>query len=203
MATNTCTELIIHPKYRPYHLNATHSNISFGIALRKLANKSSENQTRVTQPSTETTLNPAKLEQMIIKHMVNEVLTQIETTLASSSSFVLEHVNDPPFVPNQIIVTESHTSTIINFEPSSLIPPQLTDLNIPPTLLLDSTILKEACEHIFLDLNKLVKTINNFIHEKDYVSEWTSLRNRVEYMTCELHKLSLEAHDKTLLDLQQ
>jgi len=39
MATNTCTELIIHPEYQPYHLNATHSNILFGIALRKLASK--------------------------------------------------------------------------------------------------------------------------------------------------------------------
>jgi len=56
---------------------------------------------------------------------------------------------------------------------------------------------------IFIDLNKLVKTRNNYIHEKDYVSEWTSLRNRVEYMMCELQMLSLEAHDKALLDLQQ
>ena len=47
-----------------------------------------------------------------------------------------------------------------------------------------------------------MKTRNNFVHEKDYVSEWTSLRNRVEYIMCELQKLSLEAHDKALLDLQ-
>jgi len=224
IATNTYTELIIHPEYQPYHLNATHSNISFGIALRKLANKksstsnlptsddqpsSSENQIlvvqpiSVAQPSTETTLNPAEPEQMIIEHVVNEVPTQIRRTLASSSSFVLEHVNDPPFVPNQTIATESNTSTIINSEPSSSFTPQLTDLTVLPTLLLDSAILKEACEQIFLDLNKLVKTRNHFIHEKDYVSEWISLRNRVEYMMCELHKLSLEAHDKALLDLQQ
>jgi len=78
-----------------------------------------------------------------------------------------------------------------------------TLVTVPPTLLLDSAILKEACEQIFLDLNKLVKTRNNYIHEKDYVSEWTSLSNRVEYMMCELHKLSLKAHDKALLDLQQ
>jgi len=140
---------------------------------------------------------------MITEHVVNEVPTQTGTTLASSSSFVLEHVNGPPFGPNQIIVTESNTSTIINFEPSSSFTPQLTDFTIPPTLLLDSTILKEACEQIFLDLNKLVMTRNNLIHEKDYVTEWTSLRNRVEYMMCELYKLSLEAHDKALFDLQQ
>jgi len=140
---------------------------------------------------------------MIIEHVVNEVPTQIGTTLASSSSFVLEHVNDPPFVPNQTITIVSNTSTIINSKPSSSITPQLTDLTIltKPLLLLDYATLKETCEQIFLDLNKLVKTRNNFIHENDYVSEWTSLRNKVEYMMCELHKLSLEAHDKALLDL--
>ena len=39
MASNTCIDLIIHPVYQPYHLNATHSIISLGIALRNLANK--------------------------------------------------------------------------------------------------------------------------------------------------------------------
>ena len=53
------------------------------------------------------------------------------------------------------------------------------------------------------DLNKLIKTRNNLVHEEDYVSNWTSLRSRVDYMMCKLQKLSLEAHDKALLDLQQ
>jgi len=39
MTSNTGTDLIIHPVYQPYHLNATQSNISLGIALRNLANK--------------------------------------------------------------------------------------------------------------------------------------------------------------------
>jgi len=121
MATNTCIELIIHPEHLPYHLNATHSNISFGIALRNIASKRSsfheqyvsdsnpslsEEQILIAQPISvalpfdETTLNPAEPEHMIIKHIMDEVPTQIGTTLASSSSFVLEHINDPPFVPN-------------------------------------------------------------------------------------------------------
>ena len=41
MAINTCIELVIHSEYQPYHLNATHSNISFGIALRNIARKRS------------------------------------------------------------------------------------------------------------------------------------------------------------------
>jgi len=88
-------------------------------------------------------------------------------------------------------------------EPSSLNCTQLIDITFRPTLLLDSIILKEVCENIFKDLNKLVKTRNNLVHEEDYVSEWTSLRSRVDYMMFGLQKLSLEAHDKALLDLQQ
>jgi len=41
MAPNTCTDLVIHPAYQPAHLNATHSNISFGISIRNLANQKS------------------------------------------------------------------------------------------------------------------------------------------------------------------
>jgi hypothetical protein len=53
MATNTCTDLVIHPVFQPFHLNATHSNISFGIALRNLANKksSSEKSSAFENPS--------------------------------------------------------------------------------------------------------------------------------------------------------
>jgi len=69
---------------------------------------------------------------MIIEHVVDEVPTQIGTTLASSSSFVLEHVNDPPFVPNQTIDIESNSSTIIPSEPSSINSTQLTDITFPP-----------------------------------------------------------------------
>jgi len=39
MDSSTCTDIVIHPEHLPYHLNATHSNISFGIALRNLAKK--------------------------------------------------------------------------------------------------------------------------------------------------------------------
>jgi len=33
IAPTNCLELIIHPKFKPYHLSATHSNISFAIAV--------------------------------------------------------------------------------------------------------------------------------------------------------------------------
>ena len=39
MASSICADIVIHPEHLPYHLNATHSNISFGISLRTLAKR--------------------------------------------------------------------------------------------------------------------------------------------------------------------
>ena len=57
------------------------------------------------------------------------------------------------------------------------------------------------CENIFQDLNNLAKTRTKFVHENDYVDEWTKLRSRVDFVMCELQKISLEAHDQTLQSL--
>ena len=157
MATNTYTELIIHPEYQSYHLNATHSNLSFGITLRKLANKksstpnlpasddqpsSSAQPKSVALPSTEPTLNLAEPEQVIIEHAVDEVPTNNGKTLPSSAPFILEHINDPPFVPNKHVATESTSTTLTTVEPTSMLTlgepsssnsTQLTDITYPFT----------------------------------------------------------------------
>jgi len=55
VALNTRTDLVIHHAYQPSHLNATHSNISFGISLRNLANQklsASENYSFFSEEST-------------------------------------------------------------------------------------------------------------------------------------------------------
>ena len=122
--------------------------------------------------------------------------------LSSSSPFVLESIHDLPYVP----AIEVSTSTIIDLPSSSTqtCPPvQTTNVSFPPTLLLDSTILQKVCENIFKDLNKLVKTRNNLVHENDYVDEWTRLRIRVDNVMCELEKTSLEAHDKAVKSLNE
>ena len=129
-----------------------------------------------------------------ITHVSNvEVENPIQTGLT------LEHVHDPPFEPNQSAALEI-PSTNVPSSSITIIPP-LKNVLPPPTILLDSAILKEVCENIFKDLNKLVKTRSNFVHEKDYVSERTSLRGRVDYVMCELQKLSIEAHNQALIDL--
>jgi len=125
----------------------------------------------------------------------DEQAVQINQPLNSSSPFVLESIHYPPYAaPNQIVDTETISTYIPNS--SNQICPQIITTNVspPPTLLLESVILKEACENIFEDLNKLVKTINNFVHAENYEEKWTTLRERVDIVMCEIQKLSLEAH---------
>jgi len=47
-----------------------------------------------------------------------------------------------------------------------------------------------------------VQSRSNFVHKNNYVDEWTSLRERVDFMMCELQKLSLEAHNQPLNNLK-
>jgi len=158
----------------------------------------------VAPPSLEVTLNPAETSTendfMITtkSNAENVQPTQIGTTLDPSLPFVLEFVHDLPFVAPSQPISETSITDI----PSSSTQPISTNVSPPPTLFLDSTILKEVCENIFKDLNRLVKTRNNLVHENDYVDEWTGLKERVDYVMCELQKLSLEAHNQTMNSLQ-
>ena len=109
----------------------------------------------------------------------------------STSSHNPEQINQT--VVNDIISTD--TPSTCN---QLCLPIQTPTVSSPPTLLLDPIILKEVFENIFKDLNKLVNSRSNLIHNQNYVSAWTSLRERVEDMMCELQKLCLDAHNKAL-----
>jgi len=118
----------------------------------------------------------------------DEHVVQTNLSLNSSSPFVLESVHEQPLVqPNFSSYIPSSSNQIIT-----------THVSPPPTLLLDSVILKEVCDNIFEDLNKLVKSINNFVHLENYEEKWIALRERVDLVMSELQKLSLEAHKESI-----
>jgi len=221
MASNTCVDVIIHPVYQPYHLNATHSNISLGIALRNLAKKNpsshflfasenpssfSEQPTLVVQPLSVAPLSKATFVSQ--PHNVNSTepehthqwfrLGFLNQSLGSSSTSVLEYVQDQPSEPSTKIAVTENTATELPSSSTQALqtctPIQTTNISSPPTLFLDSIILADVCETIFKELNKLVKAKINFVHEEDYVKEWRRLRERVDFVMSEHQKSSLEAH---------
>jgi len=81
MASNTCSDLIIQPVFQPYHLNVTQSNISFGIALRNLANKKSS-----THKSPASDINPSLSEEPTTVVQPLSVALPSEATLESQPS---------------------------------------------------------------------------------------------------------------------
>ena len=114
-----------------------------------------------------------------------------------------------PFVPEQVIsnqlsasntIVEPDTSTIDQPSSSSLAiqpcAPAKTNVPSPPTLFLDSTILANVCENIFQELNKLIQTRNNLIHEDSYEKQWKRLKEIVDFVLTELQRSScLDAQD--------
>jgi len=176
----------------------------------------SEEQIHVVKPisvtlptvSSEATTNPQPSHELSIEPSLtvtsdsdveDEHVAQANLSLDSSSPFVLESVHDLPYVaPNLYAITE----TLHSYTPSSsnqIIPqPITTNVSPPLALLLDSVLLKEVCENIFEDLNKLVKARRNFVHKENYEEKCIALRERVDTVMCELQKLSLEAHNQSI-----
>jgi len=185
MASNTCTDLIIHPVYQPYHLNATHSNISLGIALRNLANKIASSHILLASE------NPSSEQPTLVVQPLN-------VAPPSKATFVSQPQHDQPSEPSiQMVVTENTATDLPSSSTQALqtcTPIQTKNISSPPTMFLDSIILADVCESLFMELNKVVKARNNLVHEEDYVQEWRRLRERVDFVMSELQKSSLEAH---------
>jgi len=211
MASYTCTEIIIHPEQQPYHLNATHSNISFGIALRNLAKKIKPvpEQTSIDQ------INEPDL--MIILGSSDGQDEQTNSWfkpgflnfVSSSSTMISESVPDQP--ETNTLLTEPITTdeTFTNDQPSSsnqaiqpCAPARSTNVPFPPTLFLDSTLLADVCENIFQELNKLIEARNNLVHEDIYEKQWRRLRESVEFIMSELQRSCLDAQDTAQNNLQ-
>jgi len=168
----------------------THVVQPISVALPTISSEA----TTVPKPSHELTLEPS-LTATSDSDVKNEHDVQAKLSLYSSSPFVLESILDPPYVaPNQSAITEIIHSDIPSSFNQILPQPITTHVSSPPTLLLDSVILKEVCENIFEDLSKLVKARNNFVH----LEKWTALIERVDTVMCELQKLSLEAHKESI-----
>ena len=150
MASNTCTDLIIHPVYQPYHLNATHSNISLGIALRNIANKYASYHILFASE------HPSSFSEQLTL-----IVQPLSVAPPSEATFVSQPQHDQPFKPSiQMVVIENTAIDLPSSSTQALqtcTPIQTSNISSPPTLFLDSIILADVCESIFTELNKLFK----------------------------------------------
>jgi hypothetical protein len=188
MASTTCPDVSIFEHFVPEH--------SVPEQLVSVQPVSDD----ITQVSEDQTQHVTELE---ITMVTEPSSTHIGETLSPILSFVLKHVNDPPFVLNSTHAIEINTSTSITTDktdiPSSSslaiqpCAPAKTNIPSPPIMFLDSTILADVCENIFQELNKLVQARNNLIHKDSYEKQWKKLKERVDFVLAELQRTCLDA----------
>jgi len=110
---------------------------------------------------------------------------------------VPEQVNT--FAQPKTSISDQHSSSNLVIQPCA---PAKTNVPSPPTLFLDSIILADVCENIFQELNNLVQSRNNLLHEDSYEKLWIRLKDEVEYVLTELQRSCLDAQDNAQTKLQ-
>ena len=131
-----------------------------------------------------------------VSHTYVESRTSLDWTTLCSMVFDVEmpDVNDDSNLSTSSQQTiDIPSSSTIQPTLDQVVSSQTTNVSSPPINLLDSIILKEVCENIFEDMNKLVKAKNNPIHTVSYEDKWIALRERIDTVMCELQKQSIEA----------
>jgi len=81
-------------------------------------------------------------------------------------------------------------------------PPRTTKVPSPPTMYLDSSLLADVCENIFQELNRLIQTRNDLIHENSYKKSWKRLKERVDNVLTTLQRTCMDDQDTAQQKLQ-
>jgi len=112
-----------------------------------------------------------------------------------------DHPLQPPIIePLNIAPADTHTSTSTHSnQPSSshlviqpITPPQPDKIPSPPTMYLDSSLLADVCENIFQELNKLIQSRHDLIHENNYKQFWKRLKERTDNVLNALQRTCID-----------
>jgi len=211
MGSKTCTTLIIHLDFKldsPFQSILEISSTDHSVSDASIS--VSEDQTYVVQPindaqpentlqtAIDTLLNKPTVLKLVIQPVPKPIFDisnmdisdsdeeeehvfHVDSNLGSASTLEPE-LDIPLSSPNQPIQDLPSTSS-----------PKTVNVSPPPTLLLDSIVLREFCENIFEDLNKLVKAKNDPVHTENYEDKWIALGEVLDRVLCDLQRLSVEA----------
>jgi len=206
MAFETCTPMFIHPDFKPDSPFQSILETSSSDQLVSYASISvSEDQTYVVQPinvaQSENTLQTT-IYTLFYKPIVLEpVLQPAEKPVLDVSNM---DISDSDEEDKHIIIiepsldTHSTSTNQPNKDQQSTSQPQTINVSPPPTFFLDFIILKEVCENIFEDLNRLVKARNDPVHTENYEDQWIALIEVVDRVFCDLQRLSIEAQNQSI-----
>jgi len=171
------------------------------VASDKVASESPQQQTPNLQTASTTIPTiPDHIESLSCSEQVSEPEASDMEVEMSKSSFT--------FVPDNL--SETNTPTIpTNNQPSTsnlaiqpTAPPRTTKVPSPPTMYLDSSLLADVCENIFQELNRLIHTSHDLIHENSYEKTWKRLKERVDNVLTALQRICIDDQDTAQQKLQ-
>jgi len=176
--SDTSISILEYLTYVVQPISAAKPESSLQTALYTLINKYS-----LTEPVLEPAPKPLiDISNMDISNFDDEDGLFIDGDLGSFSTFVNE--------PN--LDTPSSSTTQPYLDLPSISSPQTINVSPPPTLLLESIVLKEVCENICEDVNKHAQARNNPVHTKNYEDKWIALREMLDRVFCDLQRLYVE-----------
>jgi len=152
------------------------------VASDEVASESPQQQTPEPQTATTST-------QIIPDH--------IEMTKSSSTSAFddISETNIPTIPTNIPTIPTNNQPSPSNLALQPITPPKPTKIPFPPTMYLDSSLLADVCENIFQELNRLIQSRSDLIHQNSYEQSWKRLKERVENILNALQRTCIDDQD--------
>jgi len=153
------------------------------VASDEVASESLQHQSPEPQiASTKIQITPEYVESTSCIEEVSEPeATEMEIDITNSFS---TSASDDMIETNILTTIPTHPT---HNQPSSshlaiqpITPPKPDKTPFPPTLYLDSSLLADVCENIFQELNKVIQTRHDLIHEHNYEQSWKRLKEITE-----------------------
>jgi len=180
MASELCIAIIIHPLFKPDSpLNSVSHTTSSEPKIQTVSDTPSsvsEDQTSFVQPLNVAQSNKVdhnafvsffnRQSESILEHVSNQASVRNTSDNLLSYDFEDEDVTII-FADSNHDTPSTSTSKINQDLPTPLVTEPI-NVSPPPSLLIQSTILREVCENIFEDLIKLVQSRNDPIHTENY-----------------------------------
>jgi len=93
---------------------------------------------------------------------------EMTNSFSTSTSHDISETSIPTIPTNIPTIPTNDQPSPSNLSLQPITPPKPTKIPFPPTMYLDSSLLADVCENIFQELNRLIQSRSDLIHQNSY-----------------------------------
>jgi len=139
------------------------------VASYEVASESPQQQTIELQTaSTSTQIIPDHIESVSCTEEATDMEIEMTNSFSTSASVDISETNIPTLTTNIPTIPTNNQPSLSNLALQPSTPPKPTKIPFPPTMYLDSSLLADVCENIFQELNRLIQSRSDLIHQNSY-----------------------------------